>query len=246
MKTKKFLFLFSNFSFLFTQLFSFFNQTGHSCQPGKTTDHYHAYKCDNCALGSAQPNQGGATEHCPLCSVGFYAPIIGMTDCESCGISSYALIAGATQCNTCLTLDAWFGLSAPDQCMITWILMMTFCMIIMCCCGFIAWCKGGCRCIWSGPKKERQHSLKLSGSSREFFNLSNASIGGSPSPNRRNGNRDELLGSPQSEMINRESFTHQMNPLEENSTPRDIEGNAVQNVSTVLVDGSKTKELELC
>ena len=187
-------------------------------------------------MGSAQPNQGGATEHCPLCSVGFSAPIIGMTDCEACDLSSYVLTTGATKCNACLTLDAAFGLAAPDQCMITWLILLCICIVIMCCCGFQAWCKGGCKCKCRGKKIKIKRTS--SGYIPESFYAVGISGAPSPSPTVENcASSTDLLGSPNTEMLNfapsptdRSGFTHQRNLLEDNST----QGNVAQNPSAIL------------
>jgi hypothetical protein len=203
------------------------------CAPGKTTDHFHAYKCDKCAPGHAQPNEGGATEHCPVCEIGFYADEYGMANCVSCGISGYTTSTGSTECQPCLTFDAVFGLSNPDQCMITWLVLFWIIVSIACCCGLVCWCKNGCPCkFWcqkyiekKGGKKEgfsSLHSVATMSDGAQSF--------GSPSPQRSSGGGYNPpiseVGSPAGgnkagvspqrgvELMRSESTTHVANPLE--------------------------------
>ena len=188
------------------------------------------------APGHAQPNEGGATEHCPVCEVGFYADDYGMANCKSCGISAYTTSTGSIECQPCLTFDAVFGLNNPDQCMITWLILFWVIVAIACCCGFVCWCKNGCPCkFWcqqyvqkKGANKEGFSSLH----SVATMSQGQADSFGSPSPQRSNGRGNYTPpvstaggASPSSstpgvspargvELMRSESTTHVSNPLE--------------------------------
>jgi hypothetical protein len=119
------------------------------------------------APGHAQPDQGGNTEHCPVCKIGFIAPDYGAEKCVSCGLSAYTTEAGSTSCLDCLTMDAAFGLKYMDQCSITWLILIVAIGSVVLCCGCICWMKEGCPCrpcctISRGlPLPEHQNKLSF-------------------------------------------------------------------------------------